>query len=458
MTHTDQATFLEAACVPLDAEHGSGDLVRAEAILAANPSVATESIYAAAALGDDETVRRFVEADSSRATARGGPRNWDALSYLCFSKFLRLDKSRSEGFVRAAAALLDAGASANTGWLEGGHQPSAVFESVMYGAAGVAQNPALTRLLLERGGDPNDDETPYHTPETYDNSVLEVILESGKFNADSLSTVLLRKTDWHDYEGIKLLLKSGADPDRVTQWGKTALHNAIISDNGLEIVELLLDHGANPLLKTDRPHRGRWPVEPQTAVEMAARRGRGDLLRLFRERGISIALSGVASLIAACALGDQSAIATIVEGQPPLREQVIDQGGKLLCEFSGNNSSDGIVCLLDLGVPVDAPSEEGDGYFGVARNSTALLVAAWRAAHDVVRLLITRGADVDAKDANGRTPLQFAIKACVDSFWTERRNTQSIEALLDAGASTDGIPEQTGYDEADGLLAAARGS
>jgi len=454
MTQSEQKAFLEAACVPLDADHGSGSLVEAEEIVAASPTIGSESIYTAAALGDDAAVRGFIESDPSLATAKGGPRNWDALTYLCFSRYLKLDKSRSDGFVRAATALLDAGANPNTGWFESEHEPRSVWESVMYGAAGVAKHPGLTRILLERGGDPNDDETPYHVPETFDNSVLEVLLESGKLNADSLATLLLRKTDWHHYEGMELLLKKGIDPDRNTHWGKTALHNAVLRDNGIEIIELLLDHGADPLQQTARPHRGVLPVPSQSAIEMAARRGRSDALRLFRDRGKSIELAGVAALIAACALGDAATIANIVEREPGLTAELIGEGGKLLADFAGNDNVAGVACLLDLGVPVDAPFEHGDGYFGIAPNSTALQVAAWRAAHDVVKLLLKRGASVDAKTGNGRTPLQLAIRACVDSYWTSRRNIQSIEALLNAGASTEGIPEKTGYEAADALLRA----
>jgi ankyrin repeat protein len=69
-----------------------------------------------------------------------------------------------------------------------------------------------------------------------------------------------------------------------------------------------------------------------------------------------------------------------------------------------------------------------------------------------VRLLIERGADVNAKDAQGRTPLVMAIRACVDSYWTEWRSTKSIAPLLEAGASTEGVTIPTGYDEADALL------
>ncbi len=40
--------------------------------------------------------------------------------------------------------------------------PRPVVEAAIYGAAGIAQHAELTRLLLERGADPNDEETPYH--------------------------------------------------------------------------------------------------------------------------------------------------------------------------------------------------------------------------------------------------------------------------------------------------------
>ena len=110
MAETDGpvAAFIQAACVPLDAGHASGTLDQAESIRAARPDVASNSIYTAAILGDNAAVRRFLEIDPQRATAKGGPRGWDALTYLCFSRYLRLDRARSESFVRAAKALLDA--------------------------------------------------------------------------------------------------------------------------------------------------------------------------------------------------------------------------------------------------------------------------------------------------------------------------------------------------------------
>lgn len=444
--------FIEAACVPLDSGHATGTLERANAILAAHPELATSTIHAAAVLGDDAVVRRFLALDPASATARGGPRNWDPLTYLCFSRYLRLDRARSDGFVRAAEALLDAGASANTGWYEPSHQPHPVWESALYGAAGIAHHPELTRLLLARGADPNDEETPYHTPESHNNDALKALVESGRVSEESLAMMLLRKHDWHDYEGIRWLLEHGADPNRPTRWGKTAFHNAVLSDNSLEIIELLLDHDGDPTLVATRPDR--WAAESpgKSAVAMAARRGRRDVLELFGRRGIPVELHGADRLIAACARDDAAAVRAIAQREPDAVRGVLAEGGKLLAEFAGVGNAEGVRQLLDLGVDVAAPHGAGDRYFDVTKESTALHVAAWRARHAVVKLLLERGAPVDAPDGEGRTPLALAVHACVDSYWMGVRSPESVDALLRAGASVRGILFPSGYAEVDELL------
>jgi ankyrin repeat protein len=102
---------------------------------------------------------------------------------------------------------------------------------------------------------------------------------------------------------------------------------------------------------------------------------------------------------------------------PELVALIHKYGGKLLSEFAGTANAAGVAQLLDLGVPVTA-IYDGDGYFGIAGNSTALHVAAWRAWPNVVQLLIERGAPVNIKDGIGRTPLMLAVYACVNSYWS----------------------------------------
>ena len=435
--------FIEAASVPLDSGHATGALDGAEAILAAHPEVARTDIHAAAILGDDAAVRRLLELDRRNATVKGRARGWDALTHLCFSRYLRLDRARSAGFVRAATALLDAGASANTGWYEMNHRPDPEWESALYGAAGVAHHAELTRLLLERGADPNDEETPYHAPETYDNGALQALVDSGKLSDDSLATMLLRKADWHDYDGSKFLLEHGADPNRMTRWHHTALQHALRRDNALENIELLLDHGADATLANR--------TDGKSAVAMAARRGRGDVLALLERRGVAVELRGVDGLIAACARNEAARVQSIARQEPSLGRQLVREGGRLLAEFAGNWNTAGVRHLLDLGVPVTA-LYEGDGYFDIAQDSTALYVAAWKGVPPTVQLLIERGAPIDAKDGKGRTALALAVKACVDSYWTYRRTPETVRALLEAGASVSGVAVPSGYAEVDELL------
>jgi ankyrin repeat protein len=440
MTQTDSAASGSDPRVDfIGAATWHGSLDRAEAILAAHPEVASCDIHTAAILGDDAAVRRFIAVDPASATATSAPYGIDAIVYLCLSKYLRLDPARTPALLRAATALLDAGADANSGFWTKGQHPE--FETALYGAAGVAHHVEMTRLLLQRGADPNDPDTVYHVGETDDNGALHLLVETGRLTAVSLALMLLRKHDWHDYDGAKYLLEHGADPNH--EWGKRcSIHQALLRGNHLAFITQLLDHGADPT----RQHQGR------SAIAIAARQGRADVLALLAERGVPLDLHGVDRLIAALAMDDAAAIQAIAAQEPALVGEVMAMGGTLLATFTGNGNLAGVRALLDFGVDVRAPFTEGDSYFDEAKDSLAIHVAAWRAQHDLVTLLIARGSPVDLPDAKGRTPLALAIKACVDSYWTSRRTTASIAALLDAGASVRGVPYPCGYAEADELL------
>jgi ankyrin repeat protein len=341
--------------------------------------------------------------------------------------------------------LLKAGANPNTGFFSGVHQPQPEFESALYGAAAVAHHAGVTRVLLEHGADPNDGEVAYHAPEGWDNAPLKLLVDSGKLSADTLSTMLLRKADWHDYEGIKLLLEHGANPNQLTHWGFAAIHQALRRDNDLSNIELMLDHGADPAFANRSDGR--------SAISSAARRGRGDVLEALDHRGIPVRLEGIEQLIAACARNDEAGVRALAGSEPEVIQDLRTNGGSPLAEFAGNGNANGVRLLLKLGVDVGA-LYEGDGYFDIARNSTALHVAAWRARPAVVKLLIEHDAAVNALDGRGRSPLALAVRACVDSYWQARRTPESVQTLLQAGASVSGVKFPCGYRAVDDLLEA----
>jgi ankyrin repeat protein len=238
------------------------------------------------------------------------------------------------------------------------------------------------------------------------------------------------------------VLEHGADANRTEPWGENALHHAVRRDNSVKMIEALLEYGADPSRPNSR--------DGQSAAALAARRGRAAVLALFQSTWPSV-LTGVDELIAACALDDREAIHRLIARESTLDSELVEQGGTPLAEFAGGGNLAGVRNLIECGAD-PAALYEGDPYFGIANRSTALHVAAWRAWPDVVKELIARGTPVNAKDGRGRTAVALAVKACVDSYWTERRSPDSVKALLDAGASVDGVEIPSGYAEVDALI------
>ncbi len=78
--------------------------------------------------------------------------------------------------------------------------------------------------------------------------------------------------------------------------------------------------------------------------------------------------------------------------------------------------------LVTRGANVDAKDKQG---------RTPLFAAAAVGRADVVEYLIMHGADMDAKDSNGVTPLDVAI---------DRRRGEVVKLLTDLGAKTSGMP------------------
>src|SRR4051794_32344843 len=146
----------------------------AERLLEADPALARAGLDVAVVVGDAEAVAVALAADPrlvSREIPGPGRR---PLSCACHSAFLSPAHPRAAGVRRVVELLLDAGADPNeTFENEYGAMP------VLYGAAGIAHDPETTRLLLDRGADPDDGESVYHACEGDDTTCLALLLERG---------------------------------------------------------------------------------------------------------------------------------------------------------------------------------------------------------------------------------------------------------------------------------------
>jgi ankyrin repeat protein len=234
----------------------------------------------AAARADGAALRRLLAADPGLANAEGGPFGWPPLLYLAYA---RHDPDVSAEAVRdTVAALLEAGAEPDTGYLWHGNRPpfTALTGAFGEGEGGPGDQPrhpqweALARALLEAGADPNDGQTLYNRTFRPDDSHLELLFEFGLGDPDELA-FQLGWAVWHGLDArVRLLVQHGVDPDTVVggRYGVTSrpAYAAAVTSGQPRTAELLLGLGAMSELSEEERAIGAVfsgaPVDDATAA------------------------------------------------------------------------------------------------------------------------------------------------------------------------------------------------
>ena len=374
---------------------------RAQAMLDADPALASAGPDVGLLLGDPDAAGRV----DPRAPL--GPRRWLPLLYVTHSAFL--GGPRTDGLVACAERLLDAGADPDATW----RHPEFGELSALYGAAGVAHEPRMTALLLERGASPDDGESVYHACESRDHTCLRLLLDAGA-RVDGTNAVA-HMLDYDDLDGLRLLLDAGA-----TELGGTIMH-ALARDRSHAHVELLLVSGA--------------PVPPNAAT-LAVRRGRSDLAGLLGEPSPSPA----DELLGAVRRGDGAAVDEVLARHPGLLDSLGRGDHDVLVHAAGTGNRPAVELMLRLGFPVGVRSEEF--------NETPLHAAAWYGKADIVRVLLDHGADPNAEAGPpfGGAPLDWAARGSRDADQTVLASSSTgdhaatVELLLAAGAEAGVSP------------------
>jgi ankyrin repeat protein len=386
---------------------------QAARLLAGDRRLAGVDIRTAAVLGDAARVRELITPSS--ATAPDRDRGWPPLLYVCHSRWHHIDPDLATGMLAVARLLLDAGADPNTN--NGVPVRTGRYRSALYGAAGIANNRAITELLLAGGANPDDDESLYHSVYHRDHACLRLLLAHGaRVNG---TNALAAATGAGDVEGIRLLVDAGGDPGWPVTAPAPAGHLADRSVNPLvaavgsdtaAVVEVLLAAGADP---------GAATRDGISLVRLAVRRGKDDVAESLLRHGAHDDTTAVDHFLGACLRA---------EADRPLAE-LSDVDLATLVHAAGHAEVAAVETMLDLGFPVDTRDEDGQ---------TALHEAAYAGRTDVVALLLARGATVDSRDGRWHsTPLCFATVGSGEQSDGDWLGT--IRALLAAGASTKGV-------------------
>jgi ankyrin repeat protein len=249
------------------------------------------------------------------------------------------------------------------------------------------------------------------------------------------------------FEFAAFMINAGADVDKWDLFGRSPLYMAAdvstlpTKGNGamavipsedkvtaLDVATLLLSKGANPNLQLKRrpPYRdvpqdrGGDTILAQgaTALLRAARAGDAPMVELLLKNKALVDLpskEGVTPLMAAAGVEFGT---RVTRGRNRTNEGVLATM-KLLVDAGANVNARSVTDARGRGAQPEGASQAAQYALGFRRASqmpsaqavsheTALHGAAARGYNDFVKFLAEHGADLQAKDANGRTPIDLA--------------------------------------------------
>ena len=352
------------------------------------------------------------------------------------------------GNVEIVRLLLDHGADPETN--AEGDMGSKPLHKVSYGKYRSQEDGVrVAQLLPERGADVNtrrnDDWTPLHVASYFGNvEIVRLLLDHGadpEANAeDHMGDKPLHQVSCGSYrspeDGVcvaQLLLERGADVNTRRNDHQTPLHLA--SYLGIvEIVRLLLDHGADPEANAE----GNVGSKPLHMVSYGKYRSQEDGVRvaqLLLERGADVNTrrnDHWTSLHAASYLGIVEIVRLLLDhGADPEANAEGDVGSKPLHFVSFGeyrSQEDGVrvaQLLLEHGVDVNT-----------RRNNrwTPLHIASLLGKFEIAQVLIDHSAEVDAVDDIGETPLHNVSQGKYES---QEDGVRIAQLLLDHGADVN---------------------
>jgi ankyrin repeat protein len=230
---------------------------------------------------------------------------------------------------------------------------------------------------------------------------------------EGITPLIMAITNMH-FDTAALLINAGANVDKWDWWGRSPLYQAVdvntIPRGGrpdrpsldettsLQIIEMLLEKGANPnlQLKLLPPYRN---VGADRGVDRMLTIGATPLLRAAK----ALDAPAIERLLKKGALPNLPNIlgTTPVMAAAGLGSVDADTRGVFTTEDTPQRSVAALKLLLDAGGDIHLKDN--------IRGQTPLHGAAFWGWNDAVKFLVERGADLNAKDSRGMTPVDAAL-------------------------------------------------
>ena len=322
------------------------------------------------------------------------------------------------------------------------------------------RHPAMVELLASKGADVNArsavrDYKRVATAESrakfLDRGGLTPLMYAARENCRACTEVLLKHevdVDLPDPSGMapltlamlnsswdiaKRLIEAGADVNQWDLFGQSPLHVAIFNLNTA--------NARNPL-DQDEPNA----VTPHEVVSLLLERGANPNQQLYYRapgRGIGYSATGggvgrgLTPFLLACAIGDLDVVKQLLKHGANVKLATSDAQGPLILavEFAPRDKAELVKLLAAAGADVNLMAKRH--FLQRTRGGSALHYAVRAGSAEAIATLVALGVDVNAKDEDGLTALDYAMaRGYVPFLQMQGKPRTDLAALLRAAGAT----------------------